>query len=257
MISMKDRLVCITGASSGIGAACAHVFAQDGARLLLVARRIERIEKLGVELSCLPGVEVHSVQLDVRQQRSVHETLSSLPAKWQEIDILINNAGLAAGKDKVQEADVQDWERMIDTNVKGLLFVTREILPGMLARNCGHIINIGSIAGHEIYAGGNVYCATKHAVRALSKALRLDVFGSSVRVSCVDPGFAQTEFALVRFGGDKKKADDVYRGMTPLTAEDIADAIHYCATRPAHVNVDQLVIMPTDQAAAAQIYRRE
>ncbi|HQH27687.1 MAG TPA: SDR family NAD(P)-dependent oxidoreductase [Oligoflexia bacterium] len=256
MLSVKGLIVFITGASSGIGEACAHVFAEQGARLVVCARRMDRLQKLDAELRAKYGVELLALQLDVRSHAKVHETISGLPENWREIDVIINNAGLAVGKDKLHEARVEHWEQMIDTNVKGLLYVTREILPGMVARNRGHVINIGSIAGHEAYSGGSVYCATKSAVRSISRALQMDVLGSDVRVSSVDPGFTDTEFSLVRFGYDRTAAEEVYRGMRPLSAADIADAVLYCATRPAHVNISEMLILPTDMASATQIYRR-
>lgn len=244
----------ITGASSGIGMSCAKYFAKAGYHLILAARRIERLNELKQELNKLyPNITVELMQLDVRSREEVTEKLSHLT----NIDILINNAGLSSGLEPVQDGDIDDWEKMIDTNIKGLLYVTRAITPGMVAKNKGHIINIGSIAGHEIYPGGNVYCATKHAVVSLSKAMRIDLFGTDIRVTEIDPGMVETEFSLVRFHGDKDKADRVYEGMQPLTADDIADVILYCASCPPHVNISEVVIMPTAQARVGMVKREK
>ena len=253
---LKDKVVFITGASSGIGTACAKQFAAVGARLLLCARRIDVLNTLATQLRHDHGIEVYTFSLDVRRRINVRETLKSLPDQWKNIDILINNAGLAAGLDLLQEGDIQDWDDMIDTNVKGLLYVTREILPQMVERNSGHIINIGSIAGHQNYPKGAVYCATKQAVNALSNGLRLDLFGTKIRVSTVDPGAVETNFSTVRFKGDTKRADAVYEGMEPLKPEDVADAVIYCASRPPHVNISEVIIMPTAQAAATMTFRQ-
>ncbi len=253
---LKNKIVFITGASSGIGAASARQFAQQGAKLLLCARRIDKLNELATELAAEFGVSVHTFQLDVCQHDAVKDALNSLPPEWKDIDVLLNNAGLAAGLDNFQDGDVQDWEAMLDTNVKGLLYVTKALLPHMIARNSGHIINIGSIAGHTTYPKGAVYCATKAAVNVLSNGLRMDLYGTKIRVSTVDPGAVETDFSLVRFKGDEKRAASVYEGMTPLSANDIADAVLYCATRPAHVNISEVIIMPTDQAAATMVYRQ-
>lgn len=252
---LKDKIVFITGASSGIGAACARYFAKSGAKLLLCARRLDLINELAQSIQKDHGVETHTFRLDVRDHAAVVETLQALPAQWKSVDILLNNAGLAAGLDTVQEGNVQDWEDMINTNVKGLLYVTREILPQMIAKNAGHIINIGSVAGHYVYPNGAVYCATKYAVHALSQGLRMDLFGKKIRVSTVDPGAVETNFSAVRFKGDAERAAKVYEGMQPLTPEDIADAVLYCASRPPHVNVSEVHIMPTAQAAATMVAR--
>ena len=206
MSNLDNKIALITGASSGIGAACARKFADRGARLILAARRIERLEKLAAELS----VETHLIQLDVRDQKAVEKAISSLPSDWKAIDILVNNAGLSRGLEKLHEGNIDGWEEMIDTNVKGLLYVSRAVIPSMVARGRGHIINIGSIAGHEVYPGGNVYCATKHAVDALSKGMRIDLVDTPIRVSTVDPGLVETEFSQVRFHGDKERAKGVY-----------------------------------------------
>jgi len=251
----KALTVCITGASSGIGMACARLFAARGDRLLLCARRRDRLQALAHELQQRFGTKSLVVALDVRLRSQVEEKLGHLPDAWSAVDVLINNAGLALGKDPAHAADVEHWDQMVDTNLKGLAYVTRVLLPGMVQRDAGHIINIGSIAGRETYAGGSVYCATKHAVRAFSSALRMDLLGTNIRISSVDPGFVETEFSLVRFEGNATKAAEVYRGMRPLRAEDVAEAVMFCVERPAHVNVSEILLMPVDQAAVGQIYR--
>lgn len=255
-MNLKNKIVLITGASSGIGEACAKSFAIAGAKLLLCARRHEMIEKLAKQLTDQYGTDVHTFKLDVREYDQVKNALATIPDEWKNIDILLNNAGLAAGLDTFQEGNIDDWEVMIDTNVKGLMYVTKEVLPGMIKRDAGHIINMGSIAGHQIYPKGAVYCATKYSVNVLSHGLRMDLFGTKIRVSSVDPGAVETNFSNVRFKGDEKRAAAVYQGMQPLTPEDIADAILYCATRPAHVNISEVIIMPTDQASATMVSRR-
>lgn len=255
MFNLKNQTVFITGASAGIGLACAHAFAAAGARLLLAARRDEKLQGLSERLRGEFGAHVFTITLDVRSADAVREAVASLPEEWSQIDILLNNAGLSRGLDPVQRGDLNDWEEMIDTNVKGLLYVSRAILPGMVERKKGHVINIGSIAGREVYPAGNVYCATKHAVRALTKGMQIDLNGTGVRVTSVDPGMVETEFSIVRFHGDAAKAEGVYRGMTPLSASDVADAILFCATRPPHVNVHELLLMPTDQASATVVHR--
>lgn len=253
---MQDQIVFITGASSGIGKACAEVFAAAGARLILAARRGDRLTALAAELQGQHQTEVLSLALDVSDRPQVEARLSQLPPAWQAIDVLVNNAGLSRGLDKLQTGSIQDWEEMIDTNVKGLLYMTRTILPGMLERQRGHIINIGSIAGHQTYPNGNVYCATKAAVRALTEGLKLDLFGTPIRVSTVDPGLVETEFSEVRFRGDRDRAKTVYQGLQPLTGKDVAEVVLFCATRPPHVNLNEIILMPTDQASATLINRR-
>lgn len=245
------KTVLITGATAGIGEASAQLFAQNGYRLILVARRAERLKTLAEVLD----TEVLTVTLDVRNKAEVAEKLGNLPPEWQNIDILLNNAGLAVGLSTLQNGEIDDWERMIDTNVKGLLYVTRTIAPLMIARNAGHIINISSVAGKEVYANGNVYCASKHAVDALSKAMRIDMLPHNIKVTNVAPGMVETEFSIVRFKGDIEKADKVYQGLQPLLPEDVADAIYYAATRPAHVCVNDILLMPTAQAAATIVKR--
>jgi 3-hydroxy acid dehydrogenase / malonic semialdehyde reductase len=250
-----NQIILITGASSGIGAACVKYFAQAGAKLILAARRIEKLQQVVESLNIQPA-NVHLIQLDVRDRIAVESAISHLPAQWSNIDILVNNAGLSRGLDKLHEADFQDWEEMIDTNIKGLLYMTRYVLPGMVQRNKGHIINIGSIAGHQTYPGGNVYCSTKAAVKSISEGLKLDLIGTQVRVTSVDPGMVETEFSNVRFHGDNQRADKVYQGLTPLTPDDIADVIFFCATRPAHVNINEVILMPVDQASATLVNRK-
>lgn len=254
MMNFKDKTVLITGASSGIGEACAEAFAALGARLILAARRGERLEKTAADLNRRYKTRSHLLVLDVRDRVEVYEQLNHLPTDWRDIDLLLNNAGLALSTDKLQEGNMDYWDAMIDTNVKGLLYVTRQILPGMLARNCGHIINIGSIAGEECYPGGNVYSASKHAVKAISKSLRLDLLGTAVRVTEIAPGAVETEFSTVRWQ-DEQRARKFYEAFIPLTARDIADAAVYCATRPQHVDIAEMTIMPTVQASANHIHR--
>ncbi len=256
MTSLKDKITFVTGASAGIGAACAEHFARAGSHLILAARRSERLLALAERLGAEHGVRCHAVVLDVRDREAVDAAVAGLPHTWQDIDVLVNNAGLSRGLDKMQEGSHRDWEEMIDTNVKGLLWVSRAVLPGMIARDRGHVINIGSIAGRQVYPGGNVYCATKHAVRALSQGMRLDLLGTRVRCSTVDPGMVETEFSEVRFHGDRERAAKVYQAYPPLTADDIADAVLYCATRPAHVAIAEMLVMPQDQAAAYASYPR-
>jgi NADP-dependent 3-hydroxy acid dehydrogenase YdfG len=251
---MHHKTVLITGASSGIGKACAERFAALGCRLIIVARRVEKLEALARELRATNKVEVRVESLDVRHRHEVAELCGRLNHD-EKIDILINNAGLARGMDYFQDADIDHWEEMLDTNVKGLLYVTKAVLPGMLARQQGHIITIGSIAGHEHYAKGNVYVASKHAVRAITKSLRLDLNGTPIRVSEIAPGAVNTEFSDVRFDHDVEKAKKVYEGFQPLMAEDIADAVVYCATRPAHVNIAELVVYPVAQSGST-IFRQ-
>ncbi len=255
MYSLKDKVVFITGASSGIGRSCVTAFAQQEARLLLAARRRRRLDDLAGELKEEFPVQVHVLELDVRNQAAVERAVAGLPEDWSAIEVLVNNAGLSRGLDKLHEGKLEDWEEMIDTNIKGLLYVSRAVIPGMVKRERGHIINIGSIAGHEVYVGGNVYCATKFAVRALSKGMRLDLNGTPIRVSEVAPGLVETEFSIVRYRGDKAKAGKTYQGLQPLMPEDIADAVVYCATRPAHVNVSEMVVLPTAQASTWLVHR--
>ncbi len=252
MDRLKEKTVCITGASSGIGEACARAFAAEGCHLVLIARRAERLEQLKNSLQKQGEINVRTITLDVRERGKVMEKLSGL----DDIDILINNAGLALGLKKVHELDYDFYDTMIDTNVKGLLYVTRTLAPNMVKRGAGDIINIGSIAGHEVYPGGAVYCASKHAVDALTKGLRLDLVDTPLRVSSIDPGLVETEFSVVRFEGDKEKAANVYKGMEPLIGDDIADVAVYIASRPPHVQIADVVVFPTAQAAATTVHRR-
>jgi 3-hydroxy acid dehydrogenase / malonic semialdehyde reductase len=256
MVSIQDKIVLITGASSGIGEACAKLFAPAGVKLILAARRKERLEQIAAQLTKEYSSEIHLLQMDVRDRIAVKSALQSLPEPWSNIDILINNAGLSRGLDKLQEGDFQDWEEMIDTNIKGLLYLTRYIVPGMVSRGRGHVVNIGSIAGHQTYPGGNVYCASKAAVRAISEGLKQDLLGTPVRVSSVDPGLVETEFSQVRFHGDSDRAKKVYQGLTPLTPNDVADVVFFCVTRPPHVNISEVLLVPTDQATATLVHRR-
>jgi NADP-dependent 3-hydroxy acid dehydrogenase YdfG len=256
MYSLKNKIVFITGASSGIGRSCVKAFAAQGARLILAARRAERLEKLAVELKTEHGPDILVLKLDVRDPAAVAAAVAGLTAEWAAIDVLVNNAGLSRGLDKLHEGKLQDWDEMIDTNIKGLLYVSRAVIPGMVARGRGHVINIGSIAGREVYPSGNVYCATKFAVNALTKGMRLDLNGTGVRVSTVDPGLTETEFSVVRFHGDAGRAGKVYQGYAPLAPEDIADAVVYCATRPMHVDVAEMLVLPTAQASTTLIHRK-
>jgi 3-hydroxy acid dehydrogenase / malonic semialdehyde reductase len=248
--------VLITGASAGIGEATARAFAEAGARLVLTARRRERLEALAAELRQAHGTESHLLVMDVRDREGVTAAITGLPAEWAAIDVLVNNAGMARGTEKVQAGDPAEWDDVVQTNVNGLLYVTRAVTAGMVERGRGHVINLGSVAGHEVYPGGAVYCATKHAVAAITKGLRMDLLGTGLRVSTVDPGMVETEFSVVRFRGDQERADSVYRNMTPLTGADIADTIVWIATRPPHVNVDEVIIKPTDQASATMVHRK-
>ena len=256
MVSLKDQIVLITGASSGIGEACARAFAQAGAKLILVARRQERLEQLAEQLSQEHGCPLHLIPLDVCDRVAVQSALDNLSTSWSAVDILINNAGLSRGLDKVHEASIQDWEEMIDTNIKGLLYVTRALLPGMVSRSRGHVINLGSLAGHQTYPGGSVYCATKAAVKSISEGLKQDLLGTPIRVTSVDPGMVETDFSNVRFHGDTERAKKVYQGVTPLTPDDVADVIFFCATRSPHVNINEVILMPTDQASATLLNRK-
>ena len=255
MARLDNSIVFVTGASSGIGESCAREFARVGAKLLLAARRLEKLDALAQQLEAEFGCATHLLQLDVCDRAAVESAIASLPDEWQAIDVLVNNAGLSRGLDKLQEAEFQDWEEMIDTNIKGLLYVTRLVVPGMLERNAGHVINIGSTAGHEAYPGGSVYCATKFAVKAITQALKKDLHGSPIRVSSVDPGLVETNFSNIRFRGDTDRAASTYENMTPLTPDDVAEIVVFCASRPAHINIADVIVMPTDQSAATMVYR--
>ncbi len=255
-ISLNGKIVFITGASSGIGRATALEFARHGARLLLCARSRERLEPLTSELTTAGAGDVHVFALDVRDRSAVEGSLAALPEPWRNIDILVNNAGLARGLEKLYKDDPAHWEEMIDTNTKGLLYVTRAVVPGMVQRGSGHVINLGSTAGWMTYAGGAVYCATKAAERSISEGLRIDLIETAVRVTSIDPGMVETAFSEVRFGGDKERAAKVYANLTPLQPEDVADAIVWAATRPAHVNISTVVLTSIDQANSVTFHRR-
>ncbi len=252
---IKGKTAFITGASSGIGKACAEQFARFGVNLVITARRMDRLKMVADELSSQYGVKCIPIQLDVQSNEEVEAVFKKLEEDKIEVDILVNNAGLALATDKIQDGKVSNWDTMIDTNIKGLLYVTKAALPPMIKKNQGHIINIGSVAGHGCYAGGNVYSATKYAVRGISKSLRLDLLGTAIRVSEIDPGAVETEFSEVRFN-DKDKAKKLYQGFNPLLAEDIADAVIYSATRPSHVNIAELVVFPQAQASLTEIHRQ-
>jgi 3-hydroxy acid dehydrogenase/malonic semialdehyde reductase len=246
---MSNKTILITGATSGIGEAAARIFAANKYNLIITGRRKERLEKLAEELR-KQNVEVLTLCFDVRKSSEVEKSISSLQGNWKNIDVLINNAGLASGLGPIQTGELDDWEKMIDTNIKGLLYVTRAVTPLMIARNSGHIINIASLAGKDVYPNGNVYCATKHAVDALSRSMRIDLLPHGIKVTNIAPGLVETEFSVVRFHGDKERADNVYKGFQPLTAADIADAIWYAASRPAHFCVNDMVLTPLAQANA-------
>ena len=254
-IKLKDKTVFITGASSGIGQACAEIFAAKGCRLLLTARRGERLEALALKLREKYGTPCLVAELDVQKKKAIESLVQSIPDAYAEIDILINNAGLALGKSPLHENNSKHWESMIQTNVMGLLYMTHALLPKMLDRQRGHIINIGSVAGRHAYAGGTVYCASKHAVRAISQGLKHDLLGTPIRVTCIEPGMVETEFSTVRFEGDHEKAQNVYANTTPLTAQDIAETVLFVASRPLHVNINDMLVLATDQSDATTIFR--
>lgn len=252
-----NKTIMITGATTGFGKATAVKFARNGYNIIITGRRKEKLDDLEKELRAYEKIKVLSLNFDVRKKSEVEYAIGNLSEEWKSIDILVNNAGLAVGLDHIQNGNTDDWDRMIDTNVKGLLYVTRAVAPLMVARNKGHIFNIGSIAGKEIYENGNVYCASKFAVDALSKSMRIDMLKNNIKVTLIAPGMAETEFSLVRFKGDTQKAKNVYTGIDALTADDIADTIYYCATLPAHVCINELVITPTQQASVNHSFRRE
>jgi len=249
-----NKTAFITGASSGIGKATAKLFAYHGIALILCGRRQANLDALGKELSA--HTKVHTLNFDVRDKEAVEAAIKSLPEEFATIDILVNNAGNAHGMDPIQSGDLSDWDAMIDINVKGLLYVSRAILPGMVANRSGHIINIGSTAGKEVYPNGNVYCASKHAVDAINQGMRLDLNEYGIRVGAVNPGLVETEFSEVRFKGDEKRAEKVYQGYQPLLPEDIADIIYFVVTRPYHVNIADLVVMPTAQASSTIVKKK-
>jgi 3-hydroxy acid dehydrogenase / malonic semialdehyde reductase len=254
-MSLRGKTVFITGASAGIGAATAYAFAAEGARLLLAARRMEKLTVVADQALERGAAEVNAFELDVRNQPAVAEAVAGLPAGWSAIDILVNNAGLSRGLDKLYEGSIEDWEEMIDTNVKGLLYMTRAVVPGMVARGSGHVVNMGSTAGELPYPGGAVYCATKAAEKSINDGLRQDVLGTPVRVTSIDPGMVETDFSLVRFRGDEARAAKVYQGVTPLTPEDVADAILWAVSRPAHVNIAHVLMTSVAQANSLMFHR--
>lgn len=249
------KIAMITGASSGIGEACAHTFAQQGYHLVLLGRRIDLLQQHAHYLADKYAIEVKVIQVDVRDKEELNYQLETLPANWKKIDVLVNNAGLSKGLEPIDKGDTNDWDTMIDTNVKGLLYVTKLVSNWMIGQKRGHIVNIGSIAGKEVYANGNVYCATKHAVEALNTAMRIDLLPHGIKVTAIHPGMVETEFSLVRFNGDENRAKKVYDGFEPLLAPDIADAVWYAVSRPAHVNINDMLIMPAAQATATTVKR--
>jgi len=251
-----DKIVLITGASSGIGEGCARKFASEGAKLILNGRNVEKLNALAQELRLTCGTVCTVLPFDVRDRKAASEALASLSKEWQAIDILINNAGLVIGVDKEHEGDLDEWEIMLDTNIKGLLSMTRMVVPGMVERGRGHIINIGSIAGDAAYPGGSVYCATKAAVKALSDGLRIDLVDTPLRVTNIKPGMVETNFSVIRFRGDKEKADNVYKGIRPLTGEDIAEVAYFAASAPEYMQVAEVLVMPTNQATGTIAYKK-
>ncbi|MHA2104762.1 MAG: SDR family NAD(P)-dependent oxidoreductase [Candidatus Hodarchaeales archaeon] len=256
MVELANKTVLITGATSGIGKSCAYLFAKSGANLIITARRYQRLKEIANNIVSKYKVNCNYFKIDVRDKEEVNTVIKQISEKHENIDFLINNAGLAKGLETVQEATLEYWEEMIDTNIKGLLYMTRGILPIMLKQDFGHIINIGSIAGHEVYPKGSVYCATKFAVNALTQGIRIDVIGSPIRVSTIDPGAVETEFSTVRFNGDEDRAEKVYQGMTPLTPDDVAEAVVWVSNRPKHVSIHEVIIMPSDQATTTRVNRR-
>jgi NADP-dependent 3-hydroxy acid dehydrogenase YdfG len=257
MPKLNGKIVFITGASSGIGEASAFAFAAEGARLLLAARRVERFKELSPKLKEAGAQDVHTFSLDVRNAGQVAARLDTLPEAWKAIDILVNNAGLSRGLDKLHQGRLDDWDEMIDTNVKGLLYVTRAVVPGMVERGRGHVVNLGSTAGEIAYPGGAVYCGSKAAEHAINDGLRQDLLGTPVRVTSIDPGMVETEFSEVRFRGDTERAAKVYQGLTPLQPADVADAIVWAVTRPAHVNVARVLLTSIDQANSLLFNRKQ
>ncbi|MEW5844261.1 MAG: SDR family NAD(P)-dependent oxidoreductase [Bacteroidota bacterium] len=255
MASLKNKNVFITGVTSGIGKSCAYAFATEGANLIISARRLSLVKEIGEDIKNKFGVKVYTFKLDVQNKIEVDNSIKSLPEEFKKIDILVNNAGLGIGLDKFYEDNPEGWEAMIDTNVKGLLYVTHAVVKGMVERESGHIINIGSLAGHEAYPKGAVYCATKFAVDAITKSLRMDLVEKHIRVSTIDPGMVETNFSMIRFRGDEQKAKNVYKGVDPLTGDDIADAVVFCASRPANVNIAEMLILAGTQASAMVVHR--
>lgn len=253
---MGNEIVFITGASSGIGEACARKFASQGANLILNARNMSKLIELKNELTAAHHIQVHLLPFDVRDRCLVTNAIHSLPDEWKSIDILINNAGLVIGVDKEFEGDLEEWDIVIDTNIKGLLAVTRQVVPGMVKRGKGHVINIGSIAGEAAYPGGSVYCATKAAVRMLSDGLRIDLVDTPIRVTNIKPGMVETNFSVTRFRGDKEMADDFYKGLRPLTGDDVAESVYFAAAAPPHVQIAEILVMPTNQATGTISFKK-
>jgi len=257
-IIIKDKFMIafITGATAGIGRATAELFAKNGYNIIITGRRKERLDEFSSQLKSTYNIDVLTLNFDVRNLKEVEAAIGSIPGNWKKINVLVNNAGLAVGLNSIQEGEIEDWERMIDTNIKGLLYMTRTLAPVMIENGYGHIVNIGSIAGKEVYANGNVYCATKHAVDALNKSMRIDLLPHHIKVTAVNPGMVETEFSVVRFKGDDTRAKSVYKGLEPLRSEDIAETIWWVATRPAHVNINDIIIMPAVQANATTTIRK-
>lgn len=254
-MTLKNKIVLITGATAGIGKACALAFAREGARCIITGRRKEKLDELQKEITNTYHTDVFCAEFDIRDLTSCTEFVEKLPKEWQEIDVLVNNAGLSRGIEKIHEGTIEGWEEMIDTNVKGLLYMSRLVIPGMVARKRGHVINIGSTASHEAYPGGNVYCATKHAVEALSKGMRMDLVNTPIRVTQVSPGLTETEFSVVRFYGDEDRAKNVYKGFQPLIAEDVAETVVFAASRPAHVQIHEILLTCTSQASSLIVHK--
>ena len=256
MKKLLNKTALVTGATSGIGRSIAYIFAENGANVIISGRREDRLENIAAELKEKYGVEILTLPLDVRNYDDVENAINGLPDEWKAIDILVNNAGLSRGLNKIQDGVLADWEEMIDTNVKGLLYVSKCVIPLMLKNNSGHVVNIGSIAGHEVYPAGNVYCATKHAVDALTKGMRMDLNGTGVKVTTIDPGLAETEFSNVRFRGDDEKAKTVYKGMTPLTPDEVAEGVLFAVTCSENMVVAEMILLPKDQASSTMVHRR-
>jgi len=250
------KIALVTGATAGIGTAIAEILAKNGYNLIITGRRKDLLDMLKNELGVKFKSDVLALNFDIRDRQQTENAIDHLPETWKDIDVLINNAGLAAGLAPIHEGSVDDWDQMIDTNVKGLLYITRKLAPLMIKRGSGHIVNLSSIAAKETYENGNVYCATKHAVDALTKGMRIDLVKHNIKVTSISPGMVETEFSLVRFKGDKARADKVYEGLTPLSAEDIAEAVWFALSRPAHVNINDMLIMPTSQASITNVVRK-
>ncbi len=254
-MTLQGKIVFVTGASSGIGAATAQAFAAEGARLLLAARRGDKLAEAAAEALRRGAQAVHTISLDVRDRQAVQQAIAALPAEWAGIEVLVNNAGLSRGLEKLYLGSIEVWEEMLDTNVKGLLYVTRAVVPGMVERGRGHVVNLGSTAGELTYPGGAVYCASKAAEQAINDGLRQDLLGTPIRVTTIDPGMVETEFSLVRFHGDRERAGKVYKGIQPLTPQDVAEAIVWAASRPEHVNIARVLLTPVGQANSLLFHR--